>query len=319
MTVTARRLHVRMTGVDDLIGSFTARQHSLIARWQATGGGITKQQFDHRVARGVLVRVFHDVYRLRGAPFTQQTRWLAAVLAGGDGAVLSHQAAAVQHRYEIRRVRPVVTTPHARHPEIDGVTWHRTRRHHDIVVVDKIPTTSRARTMLDLAAVLPYDVYELLLQNAVTGGRVRIEELLAILDRRGGRGVPGMTKMRAALDGALVDEDIQRKLELIIARIIDEAPVPKPERQYPVVGADGKQYRLDNFWPSIGVAVEGDGRRWHGTVEQARKTRERARAITATGIELYTYGWSEATETPLALREEVVAIVLGRLRMPRSG
>lgn len=307
-----------MTGIDDLIASFTARQHGLIARWQALGVGITARQLKHRVERGQLIPVHPGVYRLRGTPFTRELRWLAAVLAGGDGAVLSHQAASVLHRYEIQRVRPVVTTPHARHPEIDGVTWHRTRRHHDVTVINKIPVTTRARTMLDNAAVLPYQVFEPLLQHAVTSGRLRVEEMLAIIDRRGGRGVAGITAIRAALEGGLVDEKIEQRLELLIARIVDQANVPRPSRQHPVVGANGKQYFLDNFWADAMVAVEGDGRRWHGDPEQARRTRIRARAITATGIDLYVYGWSEATETPNALRAEVESVVLGRLRDRRA-
>lgn len=303
-----------MRSVLELIATFTARQHGLIARWQALGVGITERQIKHLVQTGALIPVHPGVYRLRGVPFTQDLRWLAAVLAGGEGAVLSHQAASVVHGFELRRVRPVVTTPNARHPEVDGVTWHRTRRHHDTTVVRGIPVTTRARTMLDNAAVLPYEVFEPLLQHTVTSGLLRIEELLAILDRRGGRGVPGMTKVRAALTGGLVDEDIQRRLELLIARIVQSANAPAPVRQHPVVGADGKRYVLDSFWPDALVAVEGDGRRWHGDPEQARRTRARARAITATGIELYTYGWSEATETPAAVRTEVESVVLRRMR-----
>lgn len=308
-----------MTNAEEVIASFTARQHSVIARWQGIGAGVSRAQWDSRVERGALIRVFADVYRLRGAPFTRETRWLAAVLAGGDGAVLSHQAAAVVHHFDIKRAKPVVSTPHARHPEIDDVTWHRTRRHHDIVIVNKIPVTSRARTMLDLAAVLPYAVFEPLLQNAVTGGRLHIEEMLAILDRRGGRGVRGTVATRAALEGGLVDEKIEKKLELLLAGILEAAAVPRPSRQHPVIGADGNQYFLDNFWPEAGVAVEGDGRRWHGNAEQAKKTRNRARAITATGITLYVYGWSEVTETPLDVGTEIETVVLGRLSRPLAG
>jgi hypothetical protein len=307
-----------MNEINDLITSWTARHNGLIARWQAYGLGITKQQFDHRVQTGMLIRVFHDVYRLCGAPFTRDMRWHAAVLAGGDGALLSHQAASVKHHYEIRCTRPVVTTPHARHPEIAGVTWHRTRRHQDMTIVDGIPMTSKARTMLDNAAVLSYELFEPLLQHAVTSGTLPIEQMLAIVDRRGGRGVPGITKTRAALAGGLVDEKIEKALELHIARIVDAASVPRPTRQHPVIGANGKQYFLDNFWADGMIAVEGDGRRWHGDPEQARQTRERARAIVATGIELYVYGWSEATETPGAVRAEIERAVLGRLRMPRA-
>jgi hypothetical protein len=299
--------------IDGLIASFTERQHGLIARWQAREVGISERQIKYHVAAGKLVPVHPGVYRLLGVPYTQELRWLAAVLAGGDGAWLSHQAASVVHGYDITRVRPVVSTPHARHPEIAGITWHRTRRHADVVVVNKIPVTTRARTMLDNAAVMPYEVFEPLLQNAVSSGRLQVEQMLAILDRCGGRGVAGTVATRCALEGGLVDEKIEHRLELILARIIERSAVPAPVRQHPVVGADGKHYVLDNFWPSAMVAVEGDGRRWHGNATQARATRTRARAIVATGIELYVYGWSEATETPDAVREEVERVVLGRI------
>lgn len=305
--------------IDQLVASFTTRQYGLIARWQARSVGISDAALDKRVQRGSLVLVHPGVYRHPAVPFSRELRWLAAVLAGGEGAVASHQAAGVMHHFEIVRVKPVVSTSHARHPEIDGVTWHRTRRHHDIVVVKNIPCTTRARTMLDLAAVLPYETFETLLQNTINSGRLQVEEMLAILDRRGGRGVTGTVATRLALEGGLVDEKIERRLELLIARIIDSANVPAPTRQHPVIGADGKRYVLDSFWPDAMVAVEGDGRRWHGNAEQARKTRERARAITATGIDLYVYGWSEATETPLALRDEVERVVLGRIDRRKVG
>jgi hypothetical protein len=120
--------------------------------------------------------------------------------------------------------------------------------------------------------------------------------------------------MRRALEGGLVDERIERKLELVLATIIEAARVPRPIRQHPVIGADGKTYFLDNAWVAERIAVEGDGRRWHGSAVQAAKTRARARAITATGFDLYTYGWSEAVDMPLATQHEIEEIVLGRIR-----
>jgi very-short-patch-repair endonuclease len=183
----------------------------------------------------------------------------------------------------------------------------------------KIPTTTKPRTLLDCAAVLPYEGFELLLQNAVTSGLVSVESMLAIADRRGGRGVGGTVATRAALEGGLVDEKIEKKLELIVARIIDSAHVPKPTRQHPLVCADGRQVFLDNAWADRKIAIEADGRRWHGNKVQAAKTRARARSIVATGWHLYTYGWSEATETPDATRDEIEQIVLGPFGYPMTG
>jgi hypothetical protein len=302
-----------MSGIDDLIARFTARQHGLLARWQALGVGISPDALDQRLRRGQLLVVHPGVYRHPAVPFTQQLRWLAAVLAGGEGAALSHQAAAALHGFEIHRVRPVVSTPHRRHPDIAGVTFHRTRRHNDVIVVNKIPVTTKPKTLLDNAAVLPYHVFDELLQTTVASGLVTVESMLAILDRRGGRGVPGITATRTALASGLVDENIQKKLELLVARIIDTCRVPPPVRQHRLVCFDGREVVLDNAWPDRKIAVEAVGLRWHGTSTTARKTRERARSITSSDWALYDYGWYEATETIDEMRAEIERIVLGPL------
>lgn len=133
-------------------------------------------------------------------------QWLAAVLAGGPGARLSHRAAGALHGYEIRTSRPTITVTHGRDCDLPGIDAHRTRRPGDVIVVNRIPVTSTPRTMLDLAATLPPATFEVLLQKAVTSGAVKVEALLAILDRRGGRGVEGTVALRDGLADGLVDE-----------------------------------------------------------------------------------------------------------------
>ena len=292
---------------DDLIAAFTARQHGLIARWQALAAGIPDHAVDDRIARGQLIQVHAGVYRLRGVPFTQELRWLAAVLAGGPQARLSHSAAASLHGFDVRRVRPEVTVPYSRLTDIPGVDAHRTRRLGDLTVVNKIPVTSKARTVLDLAATMRsgFDVF---VQDTVNQGLVSIESLLAIISRKGGRGVSGTVLLRDTLADGLVDEKIQRKLELLVARIIASANVPAPVRQHRLICEDGREVFLDNAWPELRIAVEAEGLRWHGNKRQATKTRARARSITRSDWHLYAYGWSDATETPDDMRSEIESL-----------
>ena len=297
--------------IDDLIARFTVKQYGLVARWQALGVGLTDKHLERRVQSGVLIVVLPGVYRLRGVPFTQELRWLAAVLAAGPEAWLSPRAGAAFHGYDIRFPKPEITVAHQRECHLDGVIAHRTRRRHDVVTVRGIPVTTKARTMLDCAAVLRYDAFEELLQDAVTSGLLKVEAMYAILDRRGGRGVAGVASARLALSGGLVDEKIQRKLELLLARIIAKAHVPKPHRQFELICSDGRRVILDNAWPDRKLAVEAVGMRWHGNATQARKTRERARSITGSGWDHYEYGWHEATETPDAIRTDVESFWAG--------
>jgi hypothetical protein len=185
------------------------------------------------------------------------------------------------------------------------------------MVVDKIPVTTRPRTMLDLAAVLPMDQLQTVLQDAVTRGLVKVEQLMAIVDRRGGRGVNGTIALRTGLEGGLVDEALESKLELLLAAIIETADVPRPTRQFELICNDGRRVVLDNAWPDRRITVEGDGRRWHGNAEQARTTRARSRSIVASGWQHYVYGWAETTETPHDVRRELES-VLGPLSIRRA-
>lgn len=297
-----------MRSYDELIGRFTAKQRGAVARWQVDDGAIPPHVWDARVASGALVTMYDGVYRLRGAPFTQELRWTGAVLAGGPTARLSHLAGAAFHELDVKKTRPQITVAYDVARSIPGVDVFRTRREGDVVTVNGIRVTTKARTVLDCATLLPFDRYEPFVQDAVTSGRVKIETLLAMLDRRGGRGVEGTVALRAALEGGLVDEKIERKLELLVARIVQQACVPAPVRQFELVCADGRVVVIDKAWPDRKIAIEPAGERWHGNARRAARTRARARSITATGWDYYEYGWSDATETPRETQREIESL-----------
>jgi hypothetical protein len=297
-----------MSAYDDLIAGFTARQLGLVARWQMKSAGIPDHVPKARLRSGALVGIFDGVYRLRGVPFTQELRWLAGVLAAGPESWLSFRAAAAFHGFDIRHPKPEVTVTHARKCDLDGIDVHRTRRKHDVIVVRGMPVTTRPRTILDCAAVMNAKAFEVLLQNAVTEGLVKVEAMFAILEHRGGRGVPGTVLTRTALANGLVDEKIQRKLELLLARIIATCAVPKPVRQHRLVCADGREVFLDNAWVDRRVALEAVGLRWHGNAQQAAQTRARSRSITNSGWRHYEYGWWDATDNVEGTRREIEAI-----------
>jgi hypothetical protein len=293
------------SGIDDLIAWFTAKQHGLIARWQALAVGITDWHLRVRVESGMLVQVHDGVYRLRGVPYTQELRWLAAVLAAGPEAWLSHRAAGAFHGYEIRFPKPEITIAHQRECHLDGVLDHRTRRRHDVITVNGMPVTTKARTALDCAAVMAPPAFKQMIERAVTGGVVTVGALLAVLQHRGGRGVDGTVLLRDTLRSGLVDEKIQKELELLVARIIDSCDVPAPVRQHRLVCDDGREVFLDSAWPDRKKAVEAVGLRWHGDRKQFVKTRLRARSIRSSGWELDDYGWYEATEAIDEMRASV--------------
>ena len=125
----------------------------------------------HRVHRGVYA-VGHSVLTLRGL-------WMAAVLACGDGAVLSHRDAAALHDLRRSYRRDIdVTTTRGRARDHRGITLHRVRHLHpnDVTVIDGIPVTTVARTQLDCAEVLRYDQLERLSRSPSASGSSTSEQ-----------------------------------------------------------------------------------------------------------------------------------------------
>ena len=138
-----------------LVAERAACQHGVVAVWQAPELGLTASAIRSRVARGALHSVYTNVVSVAHPRLlTRAGRFMAAVLACGDGAALSHRSAA-GHRglRDDNRATIDVTSPTRRGREIDGISAHSgaTLRPEDVEIVDGIPTTTVARTLLDLA------------------------------------------------------------------------------------------------------------------------------------------------------------------------
>jgi predicted transcriptional regulator of viral defense system len=96
--------------VDAAIAALATRQHGVVEYRQLLALGLSRQSIDHRVRAGRLHRIHRGVYAVGHRRLTQRGRWMAAVLAGGKAAVLSHRSAAAL--WEILPSRGLhVTTP----------------------------------------------------------------------------------------------------------------------------------------------------------------------------------------------------------------
>jgi predicted transcriptional regulator of viral defense system len=142
--------------VDARIEALAARQHGVVSRAQLAALGLTRNAIAHRVATGRLTRLHRGVYRVGPVP-SPLARPLAAVLACGPTAVLSHHAAAALlniRRPEHGPIDVTVTSGQSRTRE--GIRAHRTRslRADEVTRWKGIRTTTAARTLLDLAPLL---------------------------------------------------------------------------------------------------------------------------------------------------------------------
>src|SRR5687768_16933827 len=98
---------------DRLLHSIATRRRGVVTKSEALSAGVPLHAIEDRVRAGILIAVHDGIYRHAAVPFTQELRDLAAVLACGTDAVLSHRSAAARQRYpNVRRSKPEVTSPH---------------------------------------------------------------------------------------------------------------------------------------------------------------------------------------------------------------
>src|SRR3954464_11500831 len=129
------------------IWALVRAQHGVIARRQLLAAGVSEKAIEHRLRTGRLRRVHRGVYAVGRPELTQHGRWMAAVLACGRGAALSHTSAAAlwgirpEHAGRIH-----VSLPDGRRPKQPGIRTHR-RARLDATAKDGIPLTSPIATL----------------------------------------------------------------------------------------------------------------------------------------------------------------------------
>jgi very-short-patch-repair endonuclease len=255
------------------------RQHGVVTRAQLVAAGLSTSGIDHRIETGRLHTLSHGVYAVGRPLLTRHGQRMAAVLACGPHAVLSHGSAAAL--WEIGAERPgtievsVLTGTQRRR---EGVVVHRraalaTR---EVTVHGGIPLTAPIRTLVDIACRLGRRKLEGAIKEADVRGLCDPEALrTALEDIRGQRGVG---RLRSLLDRrtlVLTDTELERRF-LPIAR---RAGLQPPQTQRRVNG-----FRVDFFWPELGLVVETDGLRYHRTPAQQAEDRVRDQAHTAAGL-----------------------------------
>lgn len=277
------------------------RQHGIVARRQLLALGFNRREIEHRLARGRLHLVMHGIYAVGWPELTRERRWMAAVLACGDGALLSHRSAAalwgigkeqpgrtdvsVRRRCELRRL---------------GLRVHGrpTLAEKDIASNDGIPVTGVVRTLVDLAAELSPHGVERAVNEADKRDLVDPEALRAALDRY--QGEPGAPLLRKLLDKRtfrLSDSD----LEIFFRPIAAEAGLPSPLSKQVV-----NSWEVDSYWPELGLVVETDGLRYHRTASTQTRDARRDRAHALAGMTALRFTHFEVKHEPRRVRAELI-------------
>lgn len=264
---------------DREIWALVRRQHGVVARRQLLALGIGRSSIGWRVKSGRLHPVGRGVYAVGRPQLSRHGRWMAAVLACGPGAVLSHGSAAALWGFERERRGAIeISVPGERRCRRPGILAHRRTGlgREDVTAHEGVPVTSPARTLVDLATRLRPRQLERAVNEADKLERVRADVLHAGLGRFGG--MPGVGPLRTLLDPLLFrlsDSD----LELLVRQLAQAAGLPLPETKAWVNG-----YEVDFFWPELGIVVEADGLRYHRTGSQQTRALRRDQAHLSAGM-----------------------------------
>ena len=273
--------------------------HGVATRAQLLEAGITNAEIDWRLGTGTLIRVHRGVYRVGHCAPSVEARYLAAVWACGEGAVLSGRAAA----YLLGLLKgspppPEATTPTERH--LPGIRTRRSRTQIESTRCRAIPVTTVARTLVDLAAVLSADDLARACHEAGVRYRTTPAMVEAVLARR--PRIPGATKLRAILRGDV--HVTLSKLEKRFLGRIREIRRPLPQTNRPA-GAR----RVDCRWPEHRLTVELDSYRFHHSRHAWEQDRRRERQAYARGDEFRRYTWGDVFEHPRPMLAELCALL----------
>ena len=251
-------------------------QHGVVARWQLLALGFSVDAIRHRLATGRLHPIHRGVYAVGRPEITRHGRWMAAVLACGPHAALSHLSAAALWGLRDAGSREIhVSMPAPADRRRPGIRVHR-RAGLAPTIRDRIPVTDPVATIVDIAPLLSRGDLEAAINEADRLDLTHPDTLRTALEDMSPR--PGVALARAVLDRrtfTLTDSQLERLL-LPIAR---RAGLPPPLTQVYVNG-----FRVDFCWPGLGLVIETDGLRTHRTPAQQAKDRVRDQTHTASGL-----------------------------------
>ena len=221
---------------------------------------------------------------------------MAAVLACGPGAVISHaSAAALQDLRPSAAIRIDVTVPGRRGRSRAGIRVHSGDALHrdERDVYEGIPSTSAARTLLDLAGVLDHRGLERACERAAQLGVLDVHAVNRLRVRHAGR--RGVARLNAVLEEW--DPELVRtrsELEALFMRMVSRAGLERPLVNHRLeVG--GETFEVDFHWPHSRLVVETDGGRFHDNPLARRRDTVRDRLLRDAGWAVERFGWWDVT------------------------
>lgn len=275
---------------DKSIAALATSQHGVLTRAQLRGIGLTDPSISRRVDDGRLIRMHRGVFAVGHTALRPEAYWMAAVLACGPDAALSHASAAALWgiRPTAAALADVVVPTTAGRSRRKGIRIHRT----DLPQTTThrgIPVTSPARTLTDLATTIPRHA----LTRAVEEAEKRQLDLSG-LNQLTGR--PGAAAVKDELNH-LPKGNTRSPFEITFLRFCQAHGIPKPEANVHIQGL-----LVDFTWPGTRVVVEADSFEHHGTRQAFERDRHRDAILHAAGYTTARYTHRQLTRRPTEVK-----------------
>ncbi len=250
-----------------------------------------------------LIPLHRGVYAVGHRRLRREGHWLAAVLAAGPGALLSHREAAALHALRPANRTTVDVTVAARR-RVPGILVHRVQRidSTDATVVDGIPITTIARTLVDLAMVVPPQALRKSIEEAERSNRLDVRAIEAALERTRGRNGRGHERIKRALaELATTGTTMTRSaLEDQFLILLDAHHLSRPSMNASIDGIE-----VDAVWRDRQLVVELDGWAYHRTRQAFQRDRDRANDLTAKGWTVLRFTHADVVERPAQTAERI--------------
>jgi predicted transcriptional regulator of viral defense system len=287
------------------IWDLARRQHGVVSRAQLLALGLTRHAIAHRVVRGRLFQIHRGVYAVGRPELGRHGLWMAAVLASPFPAAVGSWSAGALWEFQSPRPGPVHVVTRVR-VERPGIVAHQRTAWNssEITCRHGIPVTKPAITLIDIAATATDAQLHRAIGEADKLDLITVPKLRETIDATRQR--PGLARLRNILDQAtfvLTDSELERLMLPIIAR----AGLPNPVTRAMVNG-----YRVDFYFPELGLVIETDGLRFHRTPFQQRRDTERDNAHAASEIQRVRFTHWHVKHDP-AYVERTLRVVAARL------
>lgn len=276
-----------------------SRQHGLISREQALDLEFSPSGIHRRVQSGQWEAIRPGVYRVGAVGSSWHQELMGACLWIGPEAVASHTSAAGLLKLD-GVISPAieVTTSKSRSRERRGVIVHRSQflPAEDKTVIEGVPCTRGARTIIDLASALEEQQLELALEDALRRRLVNVPWLyrrLRVLGTSGRRGYRSLARLLSLRESgkALTDS----ALEARVFQILRKAGLARPERQFMVTTDEEFIAQVDFAYPKQRLIIEADGYRYHQDLQTWTDDRERLSRLAADGWRVIHARWKDVS------------------------